>query len=212
MGTSIRRALVFGGHQYSEGPSIRRDPVFGGTQYSEGTSIRRAPVFGGTQYSEGPSIRRDPVFGGHQYSEGPSIRRAPVFGGHQYSEGPSIRRDPVFGGTQYSKGTRIRRDPVFGTSKHYRKTHGSLLSGWMNCNYTACCWLPTSSNVLILPSQFWQIRFESYWLHCSECWILVPLRYMQPFCVQCNTTDNSLTLISFCLCDLFISFWMFSCL
>ena len=44
-------------------------------------------------------------------------------------------------------------------------------------NNTACCWFPTSSNILILPSQFWQIRFESYWLHCSKCRILVLLRY-----------------------------------
>ena len=64
-----------------------------------------------------------------------------------------------------------------GTSEHYGKAHGSLLSGWMNYNYTACCWFPTSSNILILPSQFWQIRFESRWLHCSKCRILVLLRY-----------------------------------
>ena len=31
----------------------------------------------------------------------------------------------------------------------------------MNYNYTVCCWFPTTSNSLILPSQFWQIRFES---------------------------------------------------
>ena len=43
----------------------------------------------------------------------------------------------------------------------------------MNYNYTACCWFPTSSNILILPSQFWQIKFESYWLRCSKCRILV---------------------------------------
>ena len=49
---------------------------------------------------------------------------------------------------------------------------------WMNeFYYTACCWFPTSSNILILPSQFWQIRFESYWLHCSKCRILVLFRY-----------------------------------
>ena len=47
----------------------------------------------------------------------------------------------------------------------------------MNYNYTACCWFPTSSNIVILPSQFWQIRFESCWLHCSNCRILVLLRY-----------------------------------
>ena len=52
------------------------------------------------------------------------------------------------------------RHQFFGTSEHYGKVHGSLLSGWMNYNmYTACCWFPTSSNILILPSQFWQIRF-----------------------------------------------------
>ena len=38
----------------------------------------------------------------------------------------------------------------------------------------------TSSNTLILPSQFWQIRFESYWLHCSKCRILVLLWYLNP--------------------------------
>ena len=75
-------------------------------------------------------------------------------------------RAPVFGRHQF-----------FGTWEHYGKAHGSLLSGWMNYNYTACCWFPTSSNILILPSQFWQIRFESCWLHCSKCRILVLLRY-----------------------------------
>ena len=75
-------------------------------------------------------------------------------------------RAPVFGRHQF-----------FGTSEHYGKAHGSLLSGWMNYNYTACCWFPTSSNILILPSQFWQIRFESCWLYCSKCRILVLLRY-----------------------------------
>ena len=69
------------------------------------------------------------------------------------------------------------RHQFFGTSEHYGKAHGSLLSGWMNYNYTACCWFPTSSNILILPSQFCQIRFESCWLHCSKCRILVLLRY-----------------------------------
>ena len=76
-----------------------------------------------------------------------------------------------------SKGNSIRCAPVFGTSENYRKAHGSLLSGWMNYNYTACCWFPTPSNILILLSQFWQIRFESYWLHCSKCRILVLLWY-----------------------------------
>ena len=75
-------------------------------------------------------------------------------------------RAPVFGWHQF-----------FGTSEHYGKAHGSLLYGWMNYNYTACCWFPTSSNISKLPSQFWQIRFESYWLHCSKCRILVLLWY-----------------------------------
>ena len=71
------------------------------------------------------------------------------------------------------------RHQFFGTSEHYGKTHGSLLSGWMNYNYTACCWFPTSSNIVILPSQFWQIRFERlHWLHCWKCRILVLLRYI----------------------------------
>ena len=70
------------------------------------------------------------------------------------------------------------RHQFFGTSAHYGKAHGSLLSGWMNYNDTACCWFPTSSNISILPSQFWQIRFESCWLHCSKCRILVLLRYI----------------------------------
>ena len=80
----------------------------------------------------------------------------------------STIRAPVFGRHQF-----------FGTSKQYRKAHGSLLSGWVNYNYTACCWFPTSSNSLIVPSQLWQIRFESCWLHCSKCQILVLLRYLQ---------------------------------
>ena len=49
----------------------------------------------------------------------------------------------------------------------------------MNYNYTACCWFSTSSNILILPSQFWQIRYESCWLYSSKCRILVVLRYMK---------------------------------
>ena len=75
-------------------------------------------------------------------------------------------RAPAFGRHQF-----------FGTSEHYGKTRGSLLSGWMNYNYTACCWFPTPSNILILPSQFWQIRFECYWSCCSKCQIPVFLWY-----------------------------------
>ena len=75
-------------------------------------------------------------------------------------------RAPVFGRHQF-----------VGTSEHYGKAHGNLLSGYINYNYTVCCWFPTSSNILILPSQFWQIRFESYWLHSSKCRILVLFWY-----------------------------------
>ena len=70
------------------------------------------------------------------------------------------------------------RHQFFGTSEHYGKNHGSLLTLWMNYNYTACCWFPASSNILILPSLFWQIEFESYWFPCSKCRILVLLRYL----------------------------------
>ena len=85
----------------------------------------------------------------------------------------SIVRAPVFGRHQF-----------FGTSEHYGKAHGSLLSGWMNYNYTACCWFPTSSNILILPSQFWRIGFENCWLYASKCRILVLLRYL--FAKSCD--------------------------
>ena len=84
--------------------------------------------------------------------------------------------------TQYRKCISIRQAPVF-RHLHYGKAHGSLLSGWMNYNYTVCCW----SNILILPSQFWQIRFESCWLHCSKCWILVLLQYLS--CQQLSGVD-----------------------
>ena len=65
----------------------------------------------------------------------------------------------------------------FGTWEHYGKAHGSLLSRTTKYSNTLCCWFPTSSNILILPSHFWQIRFESCWLHCSQCRILALLRY-----------------------------------
>ena len=68
----------------------------------------------------------------------------------------------------------------------------------MNYNYTACCWFPTSSNILILPSQFWQIRFESCWLHCSKCRILVLLRYrsddVMAFCYSIVMVPNKRSL------------------
>ena len=38
----------------------------------------------------------------------------------------------------YCKGTSTRQEPEFGTSKNCRKAPKSLLSGWMNCNYTVC--------------------------------------------------------------------------
>ena len=75
----------------------------------------------------------------------------------------------------------VSRHQFFSTSEYYEKAHGSLLSGWMNYNHTACCWFPTSSNIIILPSQFWQIRFESCWLHCSKCRILVLSRYINSY-------------------------------
>ena len=42
---------------------------------------------------------------------------------------------------------------------------------WLNCMLLVCY---PSSNILILPSQFWQIRFESYWLHCKHTHFKVP--------------------------------------
>ena len=79
-----------------------------------------------------------------------------------------ILRAPVFGRHQF-----------FGTSEHYGKAHGRLLSWWMNYNYTGfvvtgflhLAIFHTSITVLD-----WQIRFESYWLHCSKCRIVVFLR------------------------------------
>ena len=48
----------------------------------------------------------------------------------------------------YRKGTSIRQAPIF---RHLEsiteEPMGSLLSGWMNYNYTACRWFPTSSNI-----------------------------------------------------------------
>ena len=82
----------------------------------------------------------------------------------------------------YRKGTSIRQAPVFRHLRALRKSPWKFII-WMNdYNYTGCCWFPTSSNILILPSQFWQIRFESYWLHWSKCRILVLLRYCTCMC------------------------------
>ena len=80
--------------------------------------------------------------------------------------------DPIRATYKYRKCTSIRH------LRALRKSPWSLLSGWMNYNNTACCWFPKSSNILILPSQFWQIKFESCWLHSSKCRILVLLRYI----------------------------------
>ena len=119
-----------------------------------------------------PSIPRD-YLGELKYEQ--------INGSHRVKFSPGTVRAPVFGRFQF-----------FGTSEHYRKAHGSLLSGWMNYNSTACCWFPTSSNILILPSQFWQIRFESYWLHCSKCRILVLLRYWSVWVsdIRCLTSTT----------------------
>ena len=78
----------------------------------------------------------------------------------------------------YCKGTSIRQAPVFRHLRVLLESPWKFII-WMNeFYYIACCWFPISSNILILPSQFWQIRFESYWLHCSKCRILVFLRYI----------------------------------
>ena len=83
---------------------------------------------------------------------------------HVYMQLPTVRA-PVFGRYQFSAPRSIREKPM---EVYY-------LDEWIIKFYTACCWFPTSSNILIFPSQFWQIRFESYWLHCSKCRILVLL-------------------------------------
>ena len=71
------------------------------------------------------------------------------------------------------------RAPVFRHSEHYGKALGSLLSGWINYNYTACCWFPTSSNILILPSQSDQsglkvadctVQSAIYWCFYGKCY------------------------------------------
>ena len=76
------------------------------------------------------------------------------------------------------------RHQFFGTSEHYGKAHGSLLSGWINYDYTACCWFPTSSNILdtsitVLTNQVWKLlialfkvpntgAFTVLWIHDTE--------------------------------------------
>ena len=86
----------------------------------------------------------------------------------------SVLRDNV----QYRKGTSIRQASVFRHLRALRKSPWKFIIWIKNYNYTACCWFPTCSSILILPSQFWQIRFESCWLQCSKCRILVLLRYL----------------------------------
>ena len=78
-----------------------------------------------------------------------STVRAPVFGRHQLSASQSI------------------------TEKSMEVYY---LDEWIIITLHVAGFL-LSSNILILPSQFWQISIESCWLHCSKCRILVLLRY-----------------------------------
>ena len=75
-------------------------------------------------------------------------------------------------GMKYRKGNSIRQAPVFRHLRAFRKSPWKFIIWMMNYNYAACCWFPTSNNILILSSQFWQIRFESCWLHrqSAEYW------------------------------------------
>ena len=99
----------------------------------------------------------------------------------------------------YRKGTSIRQAPVFRHLRALRKSPWKFII-WMNELFIACCWLPTSSNILILPSQFWQIRFKSCWLHCSKCRILVLLRYRKPGWLWTSKEKNIFYfIISYCL-------------
>ena len=70
----------------------------------------------------------------------------------------------------YRKGTRIRQATSFSAPQSItEKTHGSLLTLWMNDNYT-CMLLVSYIQQCFSTSirQFWQIGFESYWLHCFK--------------------------------------------
>ena len=62
----------------------------------------------------------------------------------------------------------------FSTSEHYGKAHGSFLDEWIIIMLNVA---GLSCNISILPSQFWQIRFKSCWLHSWKCRILVLLQY-----------------------------------
>ena len=96
------------------------------------------------------------------------------------------------------KTTNTIRAPVFGTSEYYWKAHGSLLSGWINFITLHVAGFLHPSNILILPSQFWQIRFESYWLHCSKCRILVLLWYIKNTHQIALYTTDKLKILSHC--------------
>ena len=75
--------------------------------------------------------------------------------------------------------TSIRQAPVFRHLRALRKRPMEVyyLDEWIIITLDVAGFLHPR-NILILPSQFWQIRFESCWLHCSKSWILVLLRYM----------------------------------
>ena len=87
------------------------------------------------------------------------------------------------------KGTNIRQAPVFTTPQSITEKPSwkfidliwmSFFDPKMNYNYTACCWFPVHPArilillIFIMKLQYcfhhssWQIRFESYWLHCSK--------------------------------------------
>ena len=63
---------------------------------------------------------------------------------------------------KYHKGTSIRQAPVFRHLRDYGKAHGSLLSGWVNYNYT--CMLLVSyiqqyfnTFITVLTNQVWKL-------------------------------------------------------
>ena len=97
----------------------------------------------------------------------------------------------------YRKGNSIRQAPVFRYLRVLLESPWKFII-WMNeCYYTACCWFPTSSNILILLSHFWQIRFESYWSHCSsaEYWCsygTIQREIIQPYCTK--THNNTMAM------------------
>ena len=80
---------------------------------------------------------------------------------------PNTVSAPVFGRRQF-----------FGTSEHYGIAHGSLLSGWMNYDYTACCWFFTwiqqyfNTSIIVLTNQVLKVadctvQSAEYW--CFYC-------------------------------------------